>query len=714
MAAPCAEPICISTRADRHETSTLIATSGTPAVFHVSGLGTQGGAARVVIDGVHVLDLDKDGEAFVRAPDVPARTPSGELWVEQGGRVSNRLPIITPAWVTSVSSEHARSGEEVTVVIANAPPVGVDWRVVSGSGCSLQQIAKSGDTATVTALWDSDGTRCALGVEIGLPDTSSFIDPGAPGFTLVPTLTASCHGLPGEACRLVGTAFGVPRTAGWTDDSVGVVTLDGIAIALGGGRVWSANTIQFPIPELAPGEKPLVVTRSDGLAVEGTITVLGWQRVGGPDLTTRVPLDHEGTMTDVTVGFLGPGNAFVTTEVLLSLQHHGSHTELVPFPNPELPSGRYAGGRVDRIRDYDICSRPRATAIPPNLDRVAGAPAVLVAARRRGAAEDVDWDGLASRPCEPGESVLLDAEALPGSWPAFSIELEAAGGEQAPRVLEAGLARFSFASDPPIPDPAGRPGRWVPVLGIRDDRARTTALHLVYSDTPEPLLAAPLEGRGTLHEAGERIYLAGGEPGFDGFIHEVRWRQSSRVEPPVPGLSPSAMPVFSGDPRGRLWVLAMEGGGAVLHVYEPGGASWSRVAEVPEELAVGASDLAVLGETPFLAGHRDVGLDDDSASDRELLVHAFVDGGWRLVHEPVARFRVQSHVCVGRASTEVPPDPDCGRGLARVHLDALQPTPGAAAEGRLWATTEDLYVRYRVRHGDARFAYVARLVGGLP
>ncbi|MCB9673377.1 MAG: hypothetical protein H6734_28195, partial [Alphaproteobacteria bacterium] len=224
---------------------------------------------------------------------------------------------------------------------------------------------------------------------------------------------------------------------------------------------------------------------------------------------------------------------------------------------------------------------------------------------------------------------------------------------------------------------------------------------------PTPLYAAPLDGRGTLHEAGELVYLAGGEPGFDGILHELGWSSERTIELPLPGLTPDRMPAFSGSTDGRLWSLVIEPTGvASVRVWDPVASAWSLHSVVPPDI-VGAdeatlavdptvhavNDLAIYGSSPVLATYRTV------PTGVRLVVVAWDGSGWVDVGEPLNGLREETEACLPHETGNVPPHPACERGEGRYAVLGLREVEDVPASARLLTTDDAIYVRYDTDDG---------------
>ncbi|MCB9694395.1 MAG: hypothetical protein H6736_21505 [Alphaproteobacteria bacterium] len=739
----CATPICISVSPDGQETGTLIASTEVRVCFWSTGLATQP-PARVVVDGVELGVSAEDGASTcIGAGDLPERLPSGEIWVEQGTDLdgdgaddpgstqrSNRLPIVTPPWVEAITPEEAVSGEEVTVTLANVPTA-VSWEITASPMGTVDVLTRTPQVATVTPLWDSRGNACAIDVTAGRVETGA---PAAvpraesPVLHVGARLDHPCNAAPGAPCDLVGVGFGTPDGEPtlqnpWTTGQPATLAIDGVDVPPGPGSVWSPNTVRFVMPDLDAGPHVATLTTATGEVLTTEVTTLTWTRHALVPPTPGWSYDHEGAMFAATVGFtVPPFGALETRQVAFVPSIYGNNLHTVfGVPHPDLPFAA-PSHTIPTVWQWDACTRPRATGIRDAVALATADPHFVIAGRIRGLPVTVDWDGLPSRTCEAldpdpdlgGMNIETVGEDAPGRWPAWSEDRHTGD-----RAVVAGLARFDFGVDPPIPDPQGRPGREVPILALRDDLAGTTEMFVASGAPLTPLYTGPLTGRGTLHEAGEVLYLAGGEHGFDGLIHALRWDGHSPVAPPVAGVSPGQLPAFTGSADGRLWSLVVGADGVVsLHVYDPVADLWSLHSTVPEAvvgapataLAVDPSahavaDVAVVGDTPALAVLRDV------PTGVRLVVVAWDGDSWEDVGEPINGLREEPEVCVAHASDDLPPDPACPVGLARIATSGLRAFEDVPSEVRLLATDDGLYVRYLTDDAAGTHAWVAaRLV----
>lgn len=725
-ATPCGEALCISTSADTFEEGTLVLTSLTQACFWGSGFGSNP-PPRIIVDGA-VLGLGGgNGGTCLSAADLPVHLPSGELWVEQGtdedgdgepdpGSVvaSNHLPLITPPWLTGADRTEATSGEPVVLGVENLSDA-VPWTVYGARGCGVDVLASTADTITITPLWDSREDLCPLWIETGWATgmSNASIPDEAPVLEVLPRLDLSCHAAPGEACTIHGVGFGTPDAdpglaTAWAAGQDATLTLDGTLYAPGPGDGWGPNGVGFTMPALPAGAHRVVLTTAYGRTVEADVTTLRWTR---KSLVAPAPghsYDHEGALFAVAVGFtVPPFGALETRQVAFAPAEFGGNTHVVTgIPHPELPFAA-TSHTMGVVWEWDACTRGRGTGVRDALDLAHADPHFIIAGRSRGPAQVVDWDGLPARTCELSDDIGVTGEEAPGRWSAFSAEVTGSL-----RTVVAGLARFDFGVDPPVPDPLGRPGREVPILAVRDDLAGTTELFLAYGP-PSDSLFGPLEGRATLHEAGEVLYLAGGEPGFDGVLHEVQWTSERTIPTPIP-VGPDQLPAFTGSPDGRLWSLALDDDGtAAIWSWDPEDSVWSYQCAVPEDvlgastaalavdpLAHTVADLAVLDGTPVLAVYREV------PTGVRLVVVAWDGADWVDVGEPITGLRVESFHCFEHAGPETV-EADCPAGTGRLPVSGWRTFEDVPSEARLLATDDALYVRYMSDEGASRKAWVA-------
>ena len=733
--ADCGSPLCIAPADAEVIGEYLIDEGPNSACIAVTGFNYTV-PARLMLDGEEIL-VERADSLGCLGGTLPEHTPGGEVWVVQGidadgdgvedpgtAVESNRLQLVTQPWITGASATEVEVGEELTLTAENLPPDDVPLSGASTRFCQFEMGEPVGNEVTVAVLGDSLGVECGFGLVAGnrgVTNPRNVEDPDV-SVTLLPSLDGTCATRPGLPCAVYGRGFGAD-IAGF-EPGARSIEVDGVVVPHDASE-WTPVSVTFNPPEdLEPGSYPFKLVREDGREVSGELTILGWGRAPVDSRALGFPTDHEGFMADVPVAFIDEGAGGAIDYRREFFVGHGFGFQGWGPPNPDATTAQhpFLGSSIGSLQpealpwnfDYP-CDRSRFTIIPPVGSFLDDPHIFVMAGARQG---HCAWDQAPAFPIEIG------VYQSPGT-PLFEQNAELLQYEEGRRVALGGIARFVFDSQPPRPDPDGRPGRLVPIVAINDLDAETTQLLRVYDGAVTPQVEEPFAGVGTLHEAGETIYLAGGDDGFTGSIYEITWTENRQVPLPIEGLDAARMPHFAGDADGSLWVTVVTEAGAVeIHRWDPAAAEWALEYEVPSD--VPGADRPGLGGSPEGLGWFDMAAFDgvpvvavpvrEGASVDVSLYAPNADGTWSAVYEEIALWEWDGRPCGSYVAIDDPRStPECPPNRRDIAAASWRRMEGQVRTVQLWSAADAVWVRYdRTDEVDAsgHADWVARPLAG--
>lgn len=649
-----------------------------------------------------------------------------ELWlVFEDGRETNRIDAISQGWIDSITPAGAQPGDTITIHGGNFGrrqyPAGYGW-LLEGND-ALEVVRWSNTEIDARILAHSPNTQNLLIQKIDMAPSArrrpgEVEDPSGATYDVRPKIRSSCGASPGVRCMVVGGALG---TLDLRIDDVPVVDFSGMA-----------TQIHFPLPALTAGPHTLEVTAPHGLSDTVEINVLGWTRATVTHLTTSTFLgtvDAEGTMHTTPQGGVvvaiegaavmeGADGTFSEISYGVGPRGFGPLNPAGGMPgNPfsHLNPSHNADGRTPSVQ----CERPRVAA---------SATTYAFAARMGGPAVTDGSDGLPPRVCD------------------FKAPYEIVGSHQT--IGEASGYRGL------VPAPSGNVGGTAGLvhvdgwtwLAVRNDTDQQTELYRHYgggSDAFGREIAA-LPGRGALHSADKQVWLAGGEPGFDGIVHRF-WLVEEQVgEPRVlyheqvdevleVGIPASRQPLFAGADDGSLYAGYVSATGTFEIARRPPtvDAAWQGVASVPDTVigvpspatlmidpgALEIVDMEVVNGRVYLLSQHDGG------TGTQLRVYHQTAAGFVQTHEEIASWWPLPRECVGPYADATD---ECGSesGIGGCAIDECSrqvnswaARPGAANRARMHAAEGALWVLYEMRYDDSVYngvlgddkIYVAKL-----
>lgn len=618
----CGGAVCISSSAEGYSEDPVRAATvenpelaALPVCVYSRGLT---GAAEVYASGTLMVASRAGDRLCFQPTDLADRTPDSEVWIVLGedadndsaidpgtGVESNHLPLVTPPWIDSLSAASTTPGEELVVTGGNFGNGSELIASGAGSGCLPVVVDTTATTATVVLEGVSGESACSVRLEKRATGQQYS---GTLDFDLEPAVWRGCINYAGGVCGIAGAGFGFvngPRDhtrTTWDDDAPVSVTIGGVDAERVSDSSWTPGFIEVNLPDsLGPGIHDVDIETAWGHTVTATAEVLSWGQVHLD--RDSFDQDHEGTMS-----------AFMSEIVVAQDQGVASFAELTGFTagRPQF-NGVVAGDSSLPGIQFDPCTRPRVMAVA--FRESVGDPTPTIQIGRRGGAGTDDGTG---RDCtfwdDPHMASIGFSAEVPGGG-GGSGQIQTPSGT-VPFVAGAARYLFDVVWGLDHPDPPARVNS-IPVVAIYDASTDSTELLQTYGGTIEPLLDAPLAGRGTLHEAGNTIYFAGGEADWSGDIYEIPWREAAVVPMPVDGLDPERVPIFSASPDGDLWAIAvLEDGTIALHRWAGNGGPWSHVTDIPSGTPgtnaagladnperLGVNDLAIYHGRPVIAAH---------------------------------------------------------------------------------------------------------------
>ncbi len=709
----CDAPPCISVEGEGSTPGLLVDEGPNSACFRGSGFHNFT-SPRVIVDGVEIMVAGGNNLTCLGGL-LPEGLHNGDLWLVQaedadgdgapdpGSDIeSNRLRLVTRPWITGVTPSEVRVGEPITISAENLPPAAVRLNVAHSAACVMVADEPAGGTLTVTPTSDTLAQACSFELTVGDRWANNPRATGDNEFrvTILPTATPGCANRAGLPCTILGTGLGADT--GGAGPAARTVLVDGEAV----DHQWSATSVTFTIPEdMEPGVYPVRMIREDGHVVESELRVMGWGRQSIRQEMLGFTAGHTGTLSDLPVSFIADDGSNALMQRNEFYVGYGFGVEGWGPVNPSSTDplrpfypGTYIGPEFSSVPwTHDIeCGRYRTMLLPPVQDLIDGPPLLAVAGPRRG---HCGWEDVA--PEFPIEIGVYHSDGAP-LFDRFSELLSFPLGD---RYGTAGMARFVFDSQPPRPDPEGRPGRYVPIVAIANVDEQTTELFRLYGAELIAHNDEPYAGIGTLHEAGEYLYLAGGEDGFTGTMYEVGWSESREIPPPIDGLPPERMPHFAGGRDGTLWVVVVRESGAVeIHRWFPDRSEWVFSWTVPNTVpgadrpglgdnpaALGFFDMAVFEGRPVIATAVRAGASLDAA-----LYATDPDGGWYPLYEEIALWEWEDRPCGGWVPAGDPRStPSCPPNQHEIYAPRWRRMEGVVESLRLWSAEDAVWVRYR-------------------